>query len=120
MQILPKKRERWAAQIAIVQKEQNFILVSLILEDKIREVKELFWSHAVQKLRAELLISIQRRRRGGVCRVDGDKAREAGDLVLMLLFWVSLALNLALLWGLSYPNSSRDGGNTKLLKVILF
>ena len=59
MQILPKKRERWAAQIAIVQKEQNFILVSLILEDKIREVKELFWSHAVQKLRAELVISIQ-------------------------------------------------------------
>ena len=38
----------------------------------------------------------------------------------MLLFWVSLALNLALLWGLSYPNCSRDGGNTKLLKVILF
>lgn len=74
----------------------------------------------MQKLRAELVILIQRRRRAGVCRVDGDKGREAGDLVLMLLFWVSLALNLALLWGLSYPNCSRDGGNTKLLKVILF
>ena len=53
MQILPEKRERHGAQIAIVQKEQNFILVSMILEDKIREVKELFWSHAAQKLRAE-------------------------------------------------------------------
>ena len=120
MQILPEKRERHGAQIAIVQKEQNFILVSMILEDKIREVKELFWSHAAQKLRAELALSIQRRRGAGVCRVDGDKGRQAGDLVLMLLFWVSLALNLALLWGLSYPNCSRDGGNTKLLKVILF
>lgn len=42
---LPKKREREStAQIAFVQKEQNLFFVSLILEDKIREVKELFWS----------------------------------------------------------------------------
>ena len=73
----------------------------------------------MQKL-IELAMSIQWRGRAGACRADGDKGREAGDLVLMLLFWVSLDLNLALLWGLSYPNCSRDGGNTKLLKVILF
>ena len=69
MQILPEKRERHGAQIAIVQKEQNFILVSLVLEDKIREVREIFWSHTAHKFRAEQVISIHgRKRRTAVCQ----------------------------------------------------
>ena len=30
--------------------------------------------------------------------------REAANLVLLLLLWVSLGLNLVLLWGFSYPD----------------
>ena len=46
---------------------------------------------------------------------------EAGDLVLMLLFWESLGLNLfVLLLGLSFPNCAGGfGGDTKILQVFL-
>ena len=46
---------------------------------------------------------------------------EAGDLVLMLLFWASLGLNLVVfLLGLSFPNCAGGfGGDTKILQVFL-
>ena len=59
---------RKETQIAIGQKEQNFILVSLGLGDKIREVREIFWSHRAQKFRAEPVVSTQGRRRRAAVR----------------------------------------------------
>lgn len=48
---------------------------------------------------------------------------EAGDLVLMLLFWVSLALNLVvLLLGLLasvFLTAGGFGGDTKILQIFL-
>ena len=64
-----RKRECNVTQIAIGQKEQNFIFISLVLEDKVREVREIFWSHTAHKFRAEQVISIHgRKRRTAVCQ----------------------------------------------------
>ena len=38
-------------------------MVSLVLEDKVREIREIFWSHTARKFRAELVISVQGRKR---------------------------------------------------------
>ena len=42
---LPKRERAKGAQIAIGQREQNIILVSRVLKDKIKEGREIFWSH---------------------------------------------------------------------------
>ena len=66
-----RERECKVTQIAIGEKEQNFILISLVLEDKIREVREIFWSYTAYKFRAEQVISIHgRKRRTAVCQAS--------------------------------------------------
>ena len=66
-----RDRECKVTQIAIGEKEQNFIFISLVLEDKIREVREIFWSYTAYKFRAEQVISIHgRKRRTAVCQAS--------------------------------------------------